>query len=734
MKAESVSRKSLILAMGLALSAYSVGPVYSAQNPLVDVCSAPPALSNPENQYTPKPGVGVTTWKFNPGVAHDGSEDTRISVASSSLNLFNWELGSYKIPSFLNPHQSVIERDAAVAINADFFNLYGDPLPWGPAMNDEKLLYFPLAYDAQTGYSADWLKVVGVVSRIPDPADGWTTTGSVGFNGQTQIISGLNLPALPLDGVVVYDNRRSGATPIGDVSLLISDNQIIDFDLTGKSYTPTEGQTVIQATGKAAKTLRTNFVNRDVDLSPGSAEAHGYKTNGVATAGTTKVPFSTVNQIGSKTGVFTSKWIGQTTKKALTWVIAGGKIKQIFSKGASVTVSSNQAVLQISKATSAIKSIKVGTKIKLDYKKPTISQGFLTNGSIQIGSSDFTVTAINRIQGSSAITAFTQDWEGKAPAGALTLRVKNDSITAFYNEGKSLKAFKGEYVLQVPEFLAPEIRNAFERPDPSVIVDETLERIKTISQTRARYRSSLTVNGEKIVFGTLNYYRANPWGEPYPPSANFGTVYDDYWQGSSGDGATIPGYASIRVRDGLVQKINKNGGPMTVAEDGDLVFQLGSNQSSTVQDWAVGMPAVFDSKYQTKNDEPYEMFIGFGTRLINNGSILANCSNTGSAVRPRTALGWNEAGQYWLMTASPASRDPSNSGYRLGGANYPQVARWLKNLGATHAVGLDGGGSTWMIRRTSTGAERVDLPEPNNDGNPWIRWVPFELMLVAATE
>jgi len=540
------------------------------------------------------------------------------------------------------------------------------------------------------------------------------------------------LPALPLDGVVVYDNRRNKSTPVGDVSILISNNKIIDFDLNGKSYKPVAGQTVVQATGSAAKTLRTRFTGREVNLDLGVPESHGFTTTGSVKAANATGSISAVNILSAKTSVFTPSWVGPTPKKSLTWVVKNGRVTQVFPKGSPVAVSTNQYVLQFVKPSKALKAIKSGAKVKVSYAKPTVAQGFLTNGSAHIGSSNFSITGINKTTGSDEITLFTDAWSGKTPAGAMTIVIKKGLITSFYNEGQSLKAAAGEYVLQVPEIVAPDLRTAFSGPDTQVTVDETLERIKIIADTKARLRSSITVNGEKLLLGTLNYYQASGSGA-YAPYPDKGAVYDDNWRGSTGDAATIAGYASVRVRAGLVQKINKTGAALTIQEPGDLVFQFGYNQAPLVQDWAVGMPANYVSKYQTKNGEPYETFMGYGTKLITDGNVVATCANAAEEVRPRTAIGWNDAGQYWLMTASPASKDPNNSGYRTGGANYPQVARWLKSLGATHAVGVDGGGSTWMIRRTQTGATRVDLPDKDINDNPWIRWVPFNLMLVTAT-
>ena len=708
-------------------------PVLALYQPSVNVCAAPPELTTTEHEYTPKPGVSLNTWRFDSGVSHNGPEDTRISVASSSLNLFNWKLARTKLPGFLNPHQSVIDNDAAVAINADFFDLWSNPFPWGPAINSGKVEYFPHAYDPNSGYTTDWLKVVGVISKLPDPASGWATTGTVQLDQDSLEISGLNLPALPLDGIVVYDARRTGKTPAGNVSLLVSDGRIIDFSTVGRSYRLVDDQISVQATGDTANSLKSIFADREVTLDLGNPESRGFKTSGTIKAGSVTSKIGAVNLTANATTVFTNLWSGPTPKKALTWIIQSGKIKQIFPKGQEVLVGSNQKVVQFFKPSSAIKKIKPGTKVQIKTVKPTKKQGFLTSGNLHIGNADFPIGSVNKSAGSDQISLYTSDFKKTTPAGDLTLVISKGKITSFEIEGNSVEPKNAEYVLQIPTTLAQNVRVAFTGPVTTIQVDETSERIKTISDTKMRYRATLTVNSEKVVFSAFNYFRVD---------ATQGTVFDDNWNGPNADAETIAGSASIRVRDGVIQKINTDGAALKIVEPGDLIFQLGWFQASVVQDWQVGMPATFVSKYQTKDDEKYETVLGFGTKLINNSQIVSDCAATGEGVRPRTALGWNDSGQYWLLTASPASRDSSNSGYRTGGANYQQVARWLKDLGATHAVGLDGGGSTWMIRRTNSGAERVDMPEPNNcqsgntsmDCNPWIRPVPFELMLVAASE
>jgi hypothetical protein len=79
--------------------------------------------------------------------------------------------------------------------------------------------------------------------------------------------------------------------------------------------------------------------------------------------------------------------------------------------------------------------------------------------------------------------------------------------------------------------------------------------------------------------------------------------------------------------------------------------------------------------------------------------------------RPRSAIGWNQDGQVWLM-ASSRGADAADMGMRQGGSTADQMARWLMSLGATDAVLLDGGGSTTMeIKEPAANWKRFDLPD-----------------------
>jgi len=114
--------------------------------------------------------------------------------------------------------------------------------------------------------------------------------------------------------------------------------------------------------------------------------------------------------------------------------------------------------------------------------------------------------------------------------------------------------------------------------------------------------------------------------------------------------------------------------------------------------------------------------IGRGALLMRDGNVVANCAGED---RPRTAVGWDDDGHVWIMTAQGGTAAAATHGARFGGTTNFQMARWLHALGATDAVSLDGGGSTDLEVRTAAGVHRADLP----DGT-FARRVSNALMLV----
>ena len=78
------------------------------------------------------------------------------------------------------------------------------------------------------------------------------------------------------------------------------------------------------------------------------------------------------------------------------------------------------------------------------------------------------------------------------------------------------------------------------------------------------------------------------------------------------------------------------------------------------------------------------------------------------------------------MLVSTSGRPDTWGGYRVGGATINEMTTWLKAMGATNAVNLDGGGSTILVTKKSGAFRRIDLPK-----NTYRRPVPNAVALIA---
>lgn len=85
--------------------------------------------------------------------------------------------------------------------------------------------------------------------------------------------------------------------------------------------------------------------------------------------------------------------------------------------------------------------------------------------------------------------------------------------------------------------------------------------------------------------------------------------------------------------------------------------------------------------------------IGGGPMVMREGRYVAGEGGLARTRHPRTLVGWNDRGERWLVTVD--GRQPRHSqGMTLG-----EAADFLRGLGATEALNLDGGGSTTFVRQ-----------------------------------
>lgn len=180
--------------------------------------------------------------------------------------------------------------------------------------------------------------------------------------------------------------------------------------------------------------------------------------------------------------------------------------------------------------------------------------------------------------------------------------------------------------------------------------------------------------------------------------------------------------------DGKVTAVYPAGKNVNV-EAKQYVLQIGAQSVALVSKLKVGDKLNIDNRYQIKKELP--LYSAFGNRenLIINGVVIARCSPSHEDIRPRNAIGWNENGDIFFATTTMGVRNAADvfNRFRLGGSSVHQLASWLKELGATQAIMLDGGGSTTMYVQSPTKTyTRLDLP-----ASEWVRPVPQGIGMVA---
>ena len=82
--------------------------------------------------------------------------------------------------------------------------------------------------------------------------------------------------------------------------------------------------------------------------------------------------------------------------------------------------------------------------------------------------------------------------------------------------------------------------------------------------------------------------------------------------------------------------------------------------------------------------------IGFGW-LVRNGEVVPS---PGNQIAPRTAIGVDKEGKLLMFEADGIEK--KNIGLSLN-----QTAEWFKEMGAYHAINLDGGGSSTVFFNSS---------------------------------
>jgi hypothetical protein len=140
----------------------------------------------------------------------------------------------------------------------------------------------------------------------------------------------------------------------------------------------------------------------------------------------------------------------------------------------------------------------------------------------------------------------------------------------------------------------------------------------------------------------------------------------------------------------------------TIVPAGGAVLLVRGTARNWAQRRAVGDTVVWEARIEMIADDGTTVTVveavgGFPLLLRNGQDVLAAQTVReafGMARHPRTAVGWNSDAAVFYFVVVDGRQPPYSDGMTL-----PELTWLFRRLGATHALNLDGGGSTAMVVR-----------------------------------
>ena len=174
-------------------------------------------------------------------------------------------------------------------------------------------------------------------------------------------------------------------------------------------------------------------------------------------------------------------------------------------------------------------------------------------------------------------------------------------------------------------------------------------------------------------------------------------VYTTAW----GSQARPYGVVDIVLVSGKVAGIRYGGYRGKAPAAGQTILTANGTAGTWLTQLKVGTPVAVS--YAVHSDAKFIIWeaVGRGARFLNAGvKNGGTCATRDEELRPRTAIGWTRTGDLLFVTVSGRA---TINGVRYGGATIHQMADYMATLGSYDATNLDGGGSTTMLARLSSG-------------------------------
>jgi len=348
----------------------------------------------------------------------------------------------------------------------------------------------------------------------------------------------------------------------------------------------------------------------------------------------------------------------------------------------------------------------------MPYKQST---GYPGSSTLKVGAASILVTGVNngQLAGTSSATLVTSDAAMRTlPAHQAALWIVSGKVAKVYSKGATKKLSTGMLVLAKGAH-ANKIRQLKVGAKVTYRLPAMPASRTVMVSDRVWAYGLVSVGGAAVRIRTVN-----------SDSLNYtaGNLYDSNYTSSL---LTLQGRYTL-VLDGDSKLTAKfwGGRPVPVPVGGKVI-QLGSDGLDVYKAAAVGQPVTVRNDYKNRSGLRLISGSGRGGDLLIKGSFVQICYPRLEEIRPRTAIGFNNTtGQVWLITSS-SGVNLNDFGFRTGGSTVHQVATWLRELGATDAVVVDGGGSATFIAKANGSYRRQDVPDES-----WIREIPVGAALV----
>ncbi|MEY4450948.1 MAG: hypothetical protein RLZZ380_69 [Actinomycetota bacterium] len=342
--------------------------------------------------------------------------------------------------------------------------------------------------------------------------------------------------------------------------------------------------------------------------------------------------------------------------------------------------------------------------------------GILANARVKSGSKTFTISGLNlSVLTGSRVIAYNSAYSSSIlPAATSSILVVNGKITKVYSSGTRTRPKSG-YVFSAVGSMAASLRAL--KVGATFAYKAPAGRIVALSRDYVTSSGTIS-NSVGKALATIS--GVNLWSSNYATGM---VLFDDKYDATPprGAGTVVIGSNSV------VTKVYSSGSSQSIPSGG-LVLQFYGSVASKVSGFSVGSKVNVNRSFTASSGSSYNNVFGIGATLISNGTLVAPCTGNSDTVRPRTAVGWDDKGNVYLATTTMGRdwADGGQGGYRVGGSTVHQMADWLKDVGATNAVSLDGGGSTTMFAKLAGNYRRVDLPD-----GVWVRWIPTGVALTS---